>query len=451
MRRVASELAILLGLLLLLWVVRQLPVEDAAGVSDAVVTPGLVAMTFGFALLAAHLLGRVLLSAGLPGITGYLLAGVLLGPFVFGLISVEVKDQLRVINQIALGLIALNAGGELAIKTLRPRLRAVGWITLLHAFLLFAGCTLAIHLFGRSQLGSRSSLFEGLGASHLLALALIVGLVATANSPSSTVAVINEVRASGPMTTVSLGVTVLKDVVVLVMMAVTLQIVSDLAGGGADISGSSGSLVGISLEIVTSLLLGVGLGGVVILYLARVGKESALFLLGVVFGVIELSRVLDEGLHFHVHFLLVCMAAGFVVENASQRGRDLVHGLERSSLPVYAVFFTLSGVGLDLAAVVQIWPIALGFVLWRGVLLYVATWTGAWLAGESKPVKRLAWSSFLAQAGISLGLAELVAVRYPLIGERAKTLILAVIALNQIAGPILFRLALRRSGEAQLE
>lgn len=162
---------------------------------------------------------------------------------------------------------------------------------------------------------------------------------------------------------------------------------------------------------------------------------------------IELVALVEARLHFHLHFLLVFIAAGFVVENASAKGDLLIQGLERSSLPIYVIFFTFSGVGLDLDSLRLLWPLAFAFVVWRGFLLYVSTYAGASLAGENTPTKRLSWTAFVAQAGISLGLAELVAQQFPHMGPQIRTFVLAVVAINQLIGPVLFGWALRRVEE----
>lgn len=441
MRGIVRELVLVAALLFVVRgaVLLRLPSADGN------VPLGLVAVIFGFALVTAHLVGRMAGTATLPRITGYLVAGVLVGPHLLGLVSLGVKDQLGVINQIALGLIALTAGGELVLSDLRPRLRTIASVTLTQTFPVFVGTAVLVPVVvgGLRRLGVEAPLLEGWGAGHLWAAGLILGLVATANSPSTTVAVINETEAKGAVTTVSLGVTVIKDVLVIILMAITLTVTTRLVGASA----AEGSAWSVGGEIALSLLAGGLVGGALILYLARINREVALTLLVTVFLTIEGSELFHRAFGFDLHFILVCVTAGFVVENASERGRALIRGLEKTSLPVYVIFFTLSGVGLDLDALGQLWPAALFFVLWRGALMWVTTWGGARLAGAEETVVRFSWTAFLAQAGISLGLAELVGERFPEIGAPLKTLVLAVVAMNQIVGPILFKLSLQRAGE----
>ncbi|MEJ2085886.1 MAG: hypothetical protein P8Y44_09435, partial [Acidobacteriota bacterium] len=255
----------------------------------------------------------------------------------------------------------------------------------------------------------------------------------------------NEVRARGPMTTIALGTTVVKDVVVILLIALTLILCKGILDPTRDLDASQ--LARIPFEVVISLVLGSLFGLGIIFYLGRVNKEVALFVLAVVILTIEIVEYLDLHLHLHLDFLLVCIAAGFVVENISEKGEILIQGLERSSLPVYVVFFTFSGVGLDLTSLMQIWPIALGFIVWRAILLYTTPWIGTARAGEPVPIREHTWTAFIAQAGVSLGLAELVALRLPAIGDRLRTFVLAVVALNQLVGPALFKISLKKLGE----
>lgn len=446
MRRVVREIALLVLVAILAWGAVEL--RGAYGLS-AGASASVVTMTLGFVLLAAHLAGRLLALFSLPRITGYLLAGIVFGPQILALVPNGVRDQLSVINELALGLIALAAGGELAIPRLLPRLRAIAWISGLQTVLIFAATVLALTVIAHlsSSLGFSLRLLNGLDERQVLAMGLILGLVATANSPASTVAVIDETRSRGPLSTVALGVTVVKDVIVIVLMGVTLSLARVLMRAG---NGFDWTLVStLVAEVLVSFVLGGLFGAALILYLAKVGKEVAAVVLATVFLAFELSRTLGEVLHLHLHFLLVAMAAGFVVENASEQGRRLIRGLETSSLPVYVIFFTLAGVGLDLKSLVGLWPLAAGFVLWRVGLIATTSWSGARLAGEAKGLARHAWTAFVAQAGVSLGLAELVALRYPEMGARIKTLVLAVIALNQLVGPPLFKLSLKLMGETE--
>jgi Kef-type K+ transport system membrane component KefB len=235
-------------------------------------------------------------------------------------------------------------------------------------------------------------------------------------------------------------------VVVIILMAVTLSVTANLMDPQESFAGTL--VLAILFELAVSIGLGVLLGGLLIAYLARINREVGLFLLVVVLLTLEAGSLIESQLRFHLHFLVVCVVAGFVVENVSERGDHLIRALKKSSLPVYVIFFTLTGVGVDLDAVALLWPLALGFAVWRALLLFASTWTGARVAGEPAAIRRSGWTPFITQAGVSLGLAELVAASYPGIGTKIRTLVLAVVAINQLVGPVLFKWSLRSNGES---
>jgi len=233
---------------------------------------------------------------------------------------------------------------------------------------------------------------------------------------------------------------VVKDVVVISLFTIVLAFAIALARPGAGFDATF--LLLLAWEVAGSSAAGVLLGWLVAQYLAHVGRQAPLLVLAVAFISVTLLPAM------HLSGLLCCMVAGFYIENYSPHGDELIQAVERHALPVYVVFFTIAGAGLDLAALRQTWPLALTLAVLRLALTVGGTWLGAWLTRAPPVVQRTAWSGFVAQAGVTLGFAILIAERFPEIGASVKTVVLAVIALNQIAGPVLFRLGLARAGEA---
>ena len=152
----------------------------------------------------------------------------------------------------------------------------------------------------------------------------------------------------------------------------------------------------------------------------------------------------------HVHFepILVGLAAGLVVENiAPPDGDALKRGVEQSALPILIVFFVAAGASLQLDALAQIGAMAALISIARMALMRAGTRLGARIANVAPPVDGLIWMGLVAQAGVTLGLVTLVADEFPDWGARLQTLIVALIALHQLVGPVLFRNALVRAGE----
>jgi NhaP-type Na+/H+ or K+/H+ antiporter len=256
-------------------------------------------------------------------------------------------------------------------------------------------------------------------------------------------ALIVEYHAKGPLTTVTLGVTILKDVVVIILFSIAMVAAKLLTGVGGELDLA---LVGLILwEVLGSLAIGAGLGYLLGKYIDTVGRESPLILLALSFFAMELAH------NFHLSGLLLCMATGFFVENYTTKGDALIQAIERYSLPVFVLFFTITGAQLDLAVLRKIWPLVLLLVAVRTFAIWAGTTAGSVFAKDPPVVRKNLWLGFITQAGVSLGLATLIERELPGIGGPLKTTIVAVVAVNQIIGPILFRWGLLTSKEGKTQ
>jgi Kef-type K+ transport system membrane component KefB len=393
------------------------------------------AMLLGFLLLAAYLAGRVSRDVALPQITGYLLLGILVGPHLLGILPSSTVVDFRLINGGALSLIALTAGGELRLQAVRDRLPSILLIIAAHLVVVFS-VVLAVVYLSRGLV----PFLAHQPPRVALAAGLLFGLVAVAKSPATTIAVITEEKARGPFTDTILGITVVKDVVVLVLVALLIPVAAVVAEPSVHFSYETLEMVG--LQIVLSIGAGVVLGWLLALYLRRAGGYRILVVFVTAFIVVELSEQL------HLEYILIAMSAGFWVQNFSRQGHRLLRALEANSLTVYALFFAVAGADLRIDVLARVWEIATVLILTRILALFASTWLGARLAGAGRPVRRYAWMGFLAQAGVTLGIANLVRDRFPLWGTEVAALVVAMIAVNQIIGPPAFRYALVKAGES---
>ncbi len=268
----------------------------------------------------------------------------------------------------------------------------------------------------------------------------MLGTLATATSPSTTIAVITESNAKGKYTDLILSTAVVKDFLVICLFAFTLSVARAMTLPGQDFDAVF--LVSILVEVGISVLLGAGIGGGIILYLKFINRETGIFILGVAFFTYQISHSLGY------HPLLICLVAGFLVENFSSRGDSLIQALEKVSVPVYVVFFAISGASLDLDALSRTWVLALVFVVLRGALKFSGTYLGARLANEERGVQKQSWKGFISQAGVALGMAVIIEETFPEWGGEFKALVLAIIAINQIIGPVLLQRLLVKVNEA---
>jgi len=416
--------------------------------SDAVIfADARSTMTFGFLLLAAYLIGDALSRLKLPKITGYILAGILFGPHLLDLVSAGVVRDLKLIDDLALTFIALAAGGELRLAELHQRRASIILTVLFLTVIVFSGV-------GAFVLAARPLLpfLDGMPAGHLLAVALLVGTFAVARSPSSAIAIISECKARGPFTEMVLGVTVVMDVLVIIVFAAMVSISQILVTPGAQMDFRFMTMM--ALELAGSILSGIILGWVISLYMRYVRAELLVFILALAFMVTLFSRqfalLLDHfySIPLHLEPMLICVTAGFWVRNFSRDGGLFMESIERSSLPIYVIFFSLTGAALNIGALSETWLIALLLVGVRSLLIWLGAYLGGSLSGDPSRLRKMSGLGFITQAGVSLGLAGIVVRSFPEWGAALSTTIVAIVALNQIIGPITFKYALSQVGEA---
>jgi Kef-type K+ transport system membrane component KefB len=404
-----------------------------SGLGVAGVGPQSTPVALGFLLVGAFLGGKAAARVRLPRITGYLLVGLVSGPYLLAMLTHDMVAAGKAVEGIAVALIALTAGGEIRLDWLRREIRRIALITSCELLLVASGVLLVV-FFGRS-------LFPFMPQHDLLhagIIALVFGAVAVANSPTVTIAVIAENAAEGPVSRTVLGVTVLKDVAVIVLFAVTLAVAKNLLG-----TGDAGELGWTLLrELGGSVLAGIAFGAGIAWFVRHVGRDTPVFVLAVCLAMSQLAAAL------HLETLLVALTAGLWVENVSDaRGDKLIRGIERVSLPVYALFFAAAGAKVDLDALQAMWPLALLLAGVRAVCVWGGTTLGASLANAEPAVRRYAWLGFISQAGVTLALSAIVARAFPDWGAEIQVLIVAMIALHELIGPIGFQFALRRAGE----
>lgn len=407
--------------------------------------------SFGIVALASRQIGFAFSRARLPLITGFLLCGVLAGPYVLGLIPAAAVEELRFVDHLALAFIAFAAGSELYLTELKSRLKAIRWVTFGLIVCVFSSITATVLL-----VADYVPLLRELSPMARWAAALLAGSVLIARSPSSAIAVVNELRARGPFTRMMLGVTIVLDVVVIMLFSVTSSVADALL---TDVGFDPRFVLLVLAEIVAAVIVGLVLGRLLPLLLARRMPDAlqAGLLLTIGWGVFALSAWAREASHEQLPFeifvepLLACMVIGFTVTNFTPFRSDFRRLLDRTGPPVYVVFFTLTGAGLALDVVAATWQLALLLFGVRLLAVFVGSYLGGTIAGEPARLNRIAWMSFVTQAGVGLGLAKEVAVAFPAWGSGFAAMITAVIVLNQLLGPPVEKWAILRSGEARLK
>ena len=388
----------------------------------------------GFLLVGGIVGGRVVSLIGMPRLTGYLAVGVLAGPSGFAIFNRAEVSSLELVNGLALALIALQAGAELTMPMLKRGLKSFVLASASHSIiitvgmaLLFLGLTSFIDFTKDLPLGAR------------FALGCVWGAMAVSKAPADTLAILGETRSKGPLAEHALGVVVLLDVLVLVLFAGAMMIGRSAFDPAATMS--IHEVTDLGMEIFSSIAAGTAFGLGIAFFFWAVRREKLLFTIVVAYGVTAFCQ------YFHYDTLLVFVVAGFVVMNLTREGPALLHTTESAGSAVMVVFFATAGAGLDLSALQRTWPVALALAFGRVFFTWLACQVGHRLADDEPNVRRYAFTSFISQAGVTIGLASIAAEALGAPGRDLKALVIAVIGINELMGPLMFKLGLSKAGE----
>jgi Kef-type K+ transport system membrane component KefB len=403
------------------------PLGRAGGAPDAL-------LTFGFLILAAYAAGELVARMRQPKIIGYLIAGVLAGPTVLGSVTVQAAETLAPVSGLAIALIAFLAGAELDIEEIRSRGTALLRLTVVELGI----ATVAIFATAMA-LRQWIPFLADADLQRAILFALLFSLIAVMHSPAIVMAILTETKASGPAARATLAVVLLSEVVVVLLFSLLLGLVQRLLPGTDAPTGGVGIII---WEIAGSVPIGAALGAGVALALRVVREDRFVFaLLAAMLGQ-EVASLL------HVEVLITLLVAGFVAVNAARDdgGAQLRHAMERAAAPVFVVFFALAGVAIDVPAAISLSLVVVPIVLVRTGALAVGVRYGARGLGLTDPQRTALWQGLVAQAGVAIGLVAIVAEAYPEVAGSMRALLLAIIAVNGILGPILFRRGLVSAG-----
>jgi Kef-type K+ transport system membrane component KefB len=421
----------LLALLLVLALCRFLRLDLTQG-------PGGHLFALGFLMLAGTAGGRLAALIGLPRLTGYLVAGLLSSPNVFEVVSVSQVHSLTLVNNLALALIAFQAGCEFTNEMLQKNLKSLFYGTLSHVVVMFIAIT-AIVFFA----GTWFHLLGDVQGLRLFAFSMVLGTLAVAKSPAAVVAILGETKAKGPLSDHALGIVVLLDVVVLALFSVVLVFANSLLDPLATVDLEK--LVHLGEELLVSIAAGCTFGLWTILYFKWIRQATVLFIVASAYGVSAFCA------YFNYDTMLVFVVAGYIVTNLSKQGKPLVESIESLSSVVMIVFFATAGASLHVDQIMAAWQLVLLIFLSRIAFTWVSAQTGHFLAKDTGTLKTYGFTPFISQAGLAIGLVIIVAQRFPGIGGEIASIAISIVALNEIVGPVVFKWGLGRAKEVGLK
>ncbi len=391
-------------------------------------------------LIAALVGGRFAAFCRIPRVTGYLLAGLLVGPSfaeLFNLpqlISSPALNELRLISDIALALILMNIGGQLRTENLRRWKQRIVIFSLTESLLtgLLVGISIYIaNLFIVQQAVTGLSL----GQTSLL-FGIFTGTISIATAPAATLMVVREYEAEGPITRLVLTLVSLNNLFSVFAFSIAVQLLVSPDGG----------FTSIIYQLCTPLILGGGAGFLISLWAQRMElpSEYKILLLGGVTAVAVISRSLG------LEPLLSCLALGMILADSSPRWNRLVKALSEIDYPLYVVFFVLAGANLHIATLAHIGLLGVIYVLARTCAKLAGASLGARLGKFGQREQTWVGMTLLAQAGMAIGLAATLSKQWPEGGRLVETVILGSVVIFELIGPLAVRCGLVRSGEVPL-
>ena len=403
------------------------------------------------ALVAGLLMSRLAKKVNLPAVTSYLVAGLLLGPFVlgrlglsglgFGFGTLEQVESYSIITQVALGFIAFVIGNEFrvsALKSMGKQAITVGIAQAVITTALVDVAMVVLHFIFPNVIS--------------LASAITLGAIAAATAPAATLMVVKQYKADGPLTHLLLMVVAIDDAVGLVLFSASYGVANALEQGHMD---PVSVILEPLLEIAMSLALGAVAGYLLNLLEVYFHSRSKRMSLSVAFvlltGGISMTEFTMGGVKCGFSLLLVCMMTGTVFCNICPTSEELMDRLDRWVSPINILFFVLSGAELDLTILSNPLVLLIGVV-------YIASRSFGKIAGAyasckatrcSKNIQKYLGITLLPQAGVALGMAATAAQLSD--GHMVRNVVLFSVLVYELVGPTLTKMSLMAAGEIKPE
>ena len=394
-------------------------------------------LAIGIIIVIGFLGGIAIRKAKLPRVTGYILVGIILSPSLLGVISTETLENLDIMTNISLAIIAFLIGGSLHLDPIKRQGKSIAWITALQSLGAWLLVTLLLTFLAPFFLD-----LTGATLSHTyFPMAFIIGALSCATAPAAIMAIIHEYKASGSLTTILLTVVALDDAVAVITFAIALGVSQSIIGSVNGISFYE--MLGVPfLHIAESIAIGTAFGFALI-YITKLVKTPDLLLV-IVFGMIMLCDGTTELLG--VSSILANMVAGFVVINKA-KNREMFLVIERIEAVIYAIFFVLSGLHFELSSMKTAGILALLIIAGRCLGKYLGTAAGATIAHAPSEVRKYLGFALLPKAGVTIGLVLLAKRIYPEFGTIMVNAVLASVIINELIAPPLARYAISKAGE----
>ncbi len=382
-------------------------------------------LTIGVVLLVGVIGGKIAGIFKLPNVSGYLVAGLFLGPSFFKFIGAQEINTFSVINELALAVIAFNIGSEFIIKDMLKLGKSIVIITLAEVVgAIFIVFSVMYYLFQQP-----------------FAFSIVIASMSAATAPAATLLVMRQYKAHGPLTKTILPVVALDDVFGIMAFGIAMSL-AKLSVGNQQYSIIQ-MFQGPMIEICGSLLFGIILGGALVLLAKRsTGRDNLQAITLVAIGLATgLSKVLG------LSSLLTCIMMGTMVVNYSHKSKRVFDSINDFINPVYILFFTLAGASLNLSTFKTVGLMGIAYVFARASGKMIGAYVGAKSVKADPMITKYLGLGLLPQGGISIGLIVLVRQQLPEYAVAISTIIMFSVLIYEVSGPIFAKIAIQRAGE----
>jgi Kef-type K+ transport system membrane component KefB len=382
-------------------------------------------LSFGGLLLGGLFLETLGRRTRIPRVTVLLLFGFAIGSGGLDLLPPNSERWFGVVTTVALVMVGFLLGEKLTIRRLRRHGREVLAISIAAVVV-----TTAVVTFGLMLVGAP------------LSLALLLGAIAAATAPAATYDVVDETGEHGGFVDTLLGVVALDDAWGLVMFTIALAAVTAISGDGG-----IAQVVGMGMrDLFGAIALGVALGVPIAFLTHRVrpGEPTLLEALGVVLLCGGLALWLE------VSFILAAICLGATTANLAVRHRNRpFHAIRNIEQPFLVLFFVLAGASLEPGQLMLVGGIGAAYIGFRALGRLAGGWVGARLGGSDAGTRRWIGAALMPQAGVALGIGLVAAERQPELADVLLPVVIGATVVFELLGPILTRVAIRRTAPSR--
>ncbi len=384
----------------------------------------------GIILISGLIMGKLVSYVRLPKVTGYLLAGVIIGTSFLNLVPSTISGNFDIIADAALGFIAFSIGSEFEFKSIKKLGLGIFIITLFEAL----GAVIVVFLVLKFIFHAPTD------------FSIVLASIAAATAPAATLMVIKQYKAKGPLVNTLLPIVALDDAVGIIIFGISLEIAKSLSLSASTEFSVINAVFMPILELCLAIIIGFAVGFLVS-YISKkaTGPDQLLtIILASLFFTIGLVNSIG------ISSLLTCMTVGATITNITSNSKRVFSVIEKFTPPIYMAFFTVAGIELDLSLLSHVGLYGIAYIFARVIGKSLGAYFGSKIAKCPSTVQKYLGFTLVPQAGVAIGLAMIAEISLPAYGASIRTIILSATVIYELIGPLLTKTALIKAGEIEI-